>query len=83
VARAQPVYPRCLRPKRLADVVVLAGVVDAEGGLRQPEIRAASASPNLDAAALDALCDFRFEPATRGGTPVPSFYSVTMEFTPE
>jgi hypothetical protein len=83
LARAQPVYPKYLRARKLADVAVLAGVVDAQGWLRQPELRAASASPNLDASALDALCGFRFQPALRAGAPVPSFYSVTMEFSPE
>jgi len=83
LARAQPVYPRCLRARKLSDVAVLAGVVDAEGRLRQPELRVASSSPNLDASALDALCGFRFQPALRAGAPVPSFYSVTMEFSPE
>jgi TonB family protein len=83
LARAQPVYPRCLKARKLSDVAVLAGVVDAEGWLRQPELRIASTSPNLDASALDALCGFRFQPALRAGAPVPSFYSVTMEFSPE
>jgi len=83
VSRERPAYPRFLRARRLADAVLLSGVVDEEGGLRQPDPRAASASPSLDAAALDALCGFRFEPARAGGAPVASFYSVTMSFAPE
>ncbi len=83
VARQRPAYPRWLRARRLADAVLLSGVVDERGGLRQPDLRAASASPSLDAAALDALCGFRFEPAREGGAPVASFYSVTMSFSPE
>lgn len=83
VWRERPVYPRFLRARRISDAVLLSGVVDEEGGLRQPDLRAASTSPNLDAAALDALCGFRFEPARAGGAPVASFYSVTMSFSPE
>jgi TonB family protein len=83
VSRTRPAYPRFLRARRLADAVLLSGVVDEQGGLRQPDLRAASASPSLDAAALDALCGFRFEPARAGGAAVASFYSVTMSFSPE
>ncbi len=82
VERARPVYPRFLKPRRLLDAVVVSGVVDAQGALRQPEVRSPGASPNLDAAALDALCGFRFQPAVVGGAPVASFYSVTLEFSP-
>jgi TonB family protein len=80
--RARPVYPRFLAAEQLRDAVVLSGVVDAAGGLRQPEVRSPGASPNLDAAALDALCSFRFQPAVVGGAPAASFYSVTIEFSP-
>ncbi len=83
VEHARPAYPRFLKAQRLLDAVVVSGVVDAAGGLRQPEVRSPGASPNLDAAALDALCGFRFQPAIQGGAPVNSFYSVTIEFSPE
>jgi len=83
LARVAPAYPRYLKARGTVDSVVLAGIVDAQGGLRQPELRAASATPNLDASALDALCAFRFQPANRGDGPVPSQYSVTMAFSPE
>jgi hypothetical protein len=40
-------------------------------------------SAGFDAAALDTVCDWRFQPATIAGIPVPVYYSLTVHVTPQ
>lgn len=61
--------------------VVLNMVIDQSGALRNPWVpQGVEDSKGLEAAALDAVCHWRFQPATFGGRPVAVFYSLTVNF---
>ena len=40
-----------------------------------------SLAPDLDTAAMDAVKQWTFEPATQGGKPVPVIFNLTINFT--
>jgi hypothetical protein len=62
----------------------VAGVIDARGGLRQPVALFTSArtaqvrQDALEAGALEAVCGWRFHPATAAGQPVAMVQTVVF-----
>jgi TonB family protein len=63
-------------------VVVIASVLDERGVLRDVVLEKSAPSANLDASALDAICDWRFQPATLEGRPVKVIYTLAVNFHP-
>lgn len=66
IEAAEPTYPPDARDAGVEGAVVVLITVGADGSVTNTEI-AQSASPLLDAAALEAAAKFRFEPARRDG----------------
>lgn len=64
-----PTYPEAARKLRLEGSVTVDMVIDQEGRPQDVRIRE-SAGPILDAAVLDALRGWRYEPTLREGEPV-------------
>ena len=83
-----PILTRDVKPQYTADAmrakvhgsVFLRGVVDGTGTVRDVRV-VQSLEPSLDAAAREALAQWRFRPATRGGEAVSIAISVQMAFT--
>jgi protein TonB len=76
-----PRYPDALRRKGVGGTVQVEFIVDARGGvLRASVVKAVH--PELDRAALDAVKQWRFEPAMRGGKPVPVKTRAPITFQP-
>jgi hypothetical protein len=75
-------------PPQLAGSVLVAGVVDARGGLRQPVALSTSALMDkvrqeaLEAGALEAVCGWRFHPASAAGQPVAMAHTVVFRSSP-
>jgi hypothetical protein len=70
-------------PAKLAGNVVVAGVIDARGGLRQPVAIAASAPTSweaVEASALAAVCGWSYKPATASGRPVAMAQTVVFHY---
>jgi periplasmic protein TonB len=77
--RLEPRYTEQARRVRLEGTVVLAAVVDERGQL--VELRALKALPlGLTEAALDAVRQWRFRPATLLGKPVRAAFNLTINF---
>jgi TonB family protein len=73
-------YTEKARKARVQGVVVVQAIIDEEGRVLCP--RAATTLPEgLDAAAVAAVKQWRFRPATSGGKPVAVNYSMTVSFT--
>jgi len=68
---AEAAYPEAARAARLEGEVGLLLDIDAEGAVRQAEV-VEPAGHGFDEAAREAALRFRFLPALRNGTPVPS-----------
>lgn len=91
VARSQPVravrtpppaYPDALACEGVGGLVELAITVDPRGRVGNVALKRSSGQRLLDEAAVAAVRDWQFAPATRGGQPVASNISVPMNFRP-
>ena len=78
--RVAPVYPALARRLAIEGSVTLQLVLDAEGVPQEARVTQSSGRADLDTAAREAALQWRFEPARRGGQPVPSEVKVVIEF---
>lgn len=74
----QPVYPDEAREARVQGVVILEVTVDAAGLVG--DARVLRSIPLLDAAALEAVQQWEFEPTVLSGRPVSVIMTVTVNF---
>ena len=75
-----PVYPpRCLR-LGIEGTVRVRVLVGEDGRVQEATVGKSSGEAALDDAALDAVRDWRFEPAKRDGVPVRAWAIVPIEF---
>ncbi len=75
-----PVYPEQARRRGEQGRVLLRVSVNASGMAAGVSLAASSGSASLDAAALAAVREWRFVPATRNGRPVPATAEVPVQF---
>ncbi len=72
-------YPAALRSKKVEGVVTLIFIVDETGRVVQPRIEKSS-HPEFDAPALEAVRQWKFEPAIKGGRRVSCRMRVPIRF---
>ncbi|MCB1037135.1 MAG: energy transducer TonB, partial [Acidobacteria bacterium] len=75
----KPKYPFAKHVACADGPIFIRTVIDEEGRPREPQLLSAQ-DPVLAFAALEALRDWRFEPARRDGEPVPVYYNLTVNF---
>ncbi len=75
-----PVYPQIARLRGEQGRTVLRVSVGTDGLPHDISVEVSSGYPVLDSAALSAVRDWRFVPATRGNTPVPAVAEVPVRF---
>lgn len=80
VSKVTPVYPRQLLAARLGGELRLVLTVDEQG--RVTEARPIGGRSLLSREAIAAAMQWRYEPATIGGSPVASEVVVLVTFTP-
>jgi protein TonB len=79
IVHVAPEYPAIARAARTSGVVILETVITAEGSVG--EVRVLRSVPLLDAAAVDAVRQWRFTPTLLNGEAVPVVMTVTIAFT--
>lgn len=79
--QAAPVFPGEMRNKKLEGVVTVLFVVDTTGRVSQPHVEKSS-HPAFEKPALDAVKQWKFEPAIKGGKRVPCKMRVPIRFQP-
>ena len=79
IADVTPVYPAIARAARVQGIVILEATIGEDGGVR--DVRVLRSIPLLDAAAVDAVRQWRFTPTLLNGQPVPIVMTVTVGFT--
>ena len=81
VTRVEPVYPKGARKALLSGQVVLEVVLDRQGIPHAPTVvEMTEGCEELAAAAVEAVLQWRYEPARLDGRPVPIYFSVTVKF---
>jgi TonB family protein len=80
--RPQPTYPDGAKEARAAGVVVLELTIAPEGHVVDAKVLR-GVHPELDAAAVDAVREWVYEPTIVGGSPVPLLMTVTVRFALE
>lgn len=79
VFQASPLFPSEMRGKKLEGVVTVIFVVDAAGKVAEPKVEQ-STHQAFDRPALDAVRQWKFEPAVRGGQRVACKMRVPIRF---
>jgi TonB family protein len=79
IRRVEPAYPPQLRAARLRGRVTLKAVIDASGDVRNVEVLA-SQNASFSKAAIDAVRQWKYDPAMRAGCTVPVALTVGLEF---
>jgi protein TonB len=75
----QPVYTEEARQARIQGVVILQAVIDAAGNVA--DVKVLKGLPNgLSESAVEAVRQWRFEPAMRHGQPVAVYFNFTVSF---
>ena len=79
VKKVEPPYPEIARRSRLEGVVVLEAVITKTGAVEEVKILR-PLHPVLDQAALNAVKQWKYEPAVLNGRPVKVYFTVTVTF---
>jgi len=81
VFQAAPLFPSTMRGKKLEGVVTLIFVVDSGGRVSDPRVEK-STHPAFERPALEAIRQWKFEPAVKAGQRVPCKMRVPIRFQP-
>jgi protein TonB len=76
----RPRYPQDAREAGEQGTVILSATIGRDGAVRSAVVMR-SVSPRLDAAAIEAVLQWRFEPTEINGTPVEITMTVTVNTT--
>jgi protein TonB len=74
----EPEYPESARIARLQGKVILEVIVGRDGSVEG--VRVLRSIPLLDAAAVEAVRQWRYRPALQGGRPVKVFMTIVVDF---
>lgn len=75
----QPQYTEIARKARIQGVVIVQAIIDKEGNVTN--IKVLKGLPmGLEEAAVDAMKQWKFKPATLNGRPVTVYYNLTVNF---
>ena len=81
IFQSSPLYPSEMRGKKVEGVVTVIFVVDASGKVTAPRVEK-STHPAFEKPALDAVKQWKFEPAVKGGQRVGCKMRVPIRFQP-
>lgn len=79
VHHVAPSYPAIARMSRVQGLVIVEATIGADGAVT--DARVLKSVPLLDAAAIDAVRQWRFTPTRLNGVAVPVVMTVTVQFT--
>jgi periplasmic protein TonB len=75
---SRPVYPAIAQAVRIEGTVILEAVIDERGVVDR--LRVVKSIPLLDAAAIEAVRQWRYAPTLLSGVPVPILLTITIDF---
>lgn len=74
-----PRYPEKVRKEKVTGQVVIQATIEKDGTVARASV-VRPVHPDLDAAALEAVRQWRYEPAMQNGRPVAVYMTLTVEF---
>lgn len=78
--RVEPMYTDEARKARVSGIVIVQAIIDKSGNVR--DVQVLKPLPfGLDQAAVDAVKQWKFAPATRNGEPVDVIFNLTVSFS--
>ena len=77
----RPVYPSIARSSHTGGDVTVDALIDANGNVT--EVKVVSGPPILRQAAMDAIRQWKYDPARLNGQPVAIHLTLTVKFHPE
>ena len=80
VIQPEPVYPDSMMQSDMVGSVMIAFVVDANGGVSEPKVLSSS-NLNFELPAIDAVLRWKFKPGTKDGVPVSTRMAIPVAFT--
>jgi protein TonB len=78
IVDARPAYPDLARQARVEGTVILEAILDRDG--RIDHVRVVRSIPLLDAAAVQAVRQWRYTPTVLNGQPVQVLMTITINF---
>lgn len=79
IKRVEPMYTEEARQHRISGIVIVEVLIDETGAVRDAVV-AKDLPDGLGQAAIDAVKQWEFQPATRNGAPVPVIFNLTVNF---
>lgn len=79
VSRVEPTYPDDYRRAGVNGIVILEAAISDTGNVENVGVLK-SVGPGLDMAAVEAVREWKFRPATKDGKPVPVLFNLTINF---
>jgi TonB family protein len=78
ISKVDPVYPAIAKSQHIAGTVVIDALIDLNGTVSTMKVISGPAL--LHQAAMDALRQWKYQPATLDGNPVPMHLNVSLQF---
>ena len=78
--RIEPLYPRGMRAFHQTGIVILECVLDEHGDVRDVQLKKGLPGATLSYSAMEALRQWKFEPATIDGKPITVIFNLTINF---
>ena len=82
ITKIDPIYPAELRKQRVSGICIVEVVVDEKGTVAYANAIFGK-NPELSKAAVEAIRQWKFKPATREGKPVRAIFNLTVGFHPQ
>ena len=80
-SKAEPVYPEEAREAGIEGNAIIQAVIDTDGLICSAEVlRSSQPGWGFEEAAIDAIVQWRYEPALKDGTPVAVYFTVFVDF---
>jgi protein TonB len=79
ISDVRPVYPAIAQAAKVEGMVILEAVINERGTVER--VRVLRSVPLLDAAAVEAVRNWRYTPTLLNGTPVSVLMTITLHFT--
>jgi len=80
IKRVEPRYPEMARKANIQGIVIIEAVISKTGKVVDARVLRSMGKSGLDEAAIEAVMQWEFTPATLNGVPVDVYMTLTVDF---